>query len=93
VAFPLDLPRHRLPERIGASGAEVRAAIAALERVAPLLEREGRTPGNVTGVKVALIAVSVLAGLSVQVPNDARIERLEADVVGEAIGWDLDQAL
>jgi hypothetical protein len=31
--------------------------------------------------------------LSVQVPNDARIERLEADVVGEAIGWDLDQAL
>ena len=46
VAFALELPRYRLSERIGASGAEVRAAIAALECVAPLLEREeGRPPG------------------------------------------------
>jgi hypothetical protein len=44
VALALDLPRHRLPERIGASGAEVRAAIAALERVVPLLEREEERP-------------------------------------------------
>ena len=31
--------------------------------------------------------------LSVQVPDDARIERLEVSVIGEPIGWDLDRKL
>ena len=31
--------------------------------------------------------------LSVQVPADARIERLEVRLIGEPVGWDLDRAL
>ena len=31
--------------------------------------------------------------LSVQVPHDARIERLEVRLIGVPVGWDLDRAL
>jgi len=55
--------------------------------------------GLVPVVEPALDQLNVPAGgrrkgyLSVQVPDDAKIERLEVSLIGEALGWDLDRTL
>ncbi len=55
--------------------------------------------GGFEVVEPSLEQLSVPAGgrrkgfLSTQVPDDARIERLEVRLIGEPVGWDLDRSL